>query len=341
MSQFSSIQILIIKNNFNDIIKYISDILLNIFCYFIKDQFSSDYPDLIDNNNDLKLLFNDRSYKLSNKESKSEIVDSINENLKKIIPSMKNKFRDTFENTRIKPFSSAILQILKRIDYISLNRVSNIIFNTLLFGELNKKYINLSLNDNNTNDSEPFLPSNNNRYKYTLILKIDETLIHYYPKKDNNGMILIRPFCLYFLNELNNYYEIVTFNYGSKDYTDKILSIIDMNNIIKYRLNDKHFTDYQFYKLKDLQKLGRDISKVIIIDNNKYRFNCLPDNGIPIKTWISDIYDTELYFLLKILKDIVEFKVKDVRTIIKRINYELKNNMSLQDIDVKSKLNHF
>ena len=49
------------------------------------------------------------------------------------------------------------------------------------------------------------------------------------------GMFFIRPYCFEFLNELNKYYEIVTFTAGIKEYADNILNLLDLNNnIIKY-----------------------------------------------------------------------------------------------------------
>ena len=49
-----------------------------------------------------------------------------------------------------------------------------------------------------------------------------------------------------------------------------------------------------------------------------------PNNGIFIKTWTNDINDVQLKDLLVILKDIVSLKVNDVRTIIQKMNDEIK-----------------
>ena len=49
-----------------------------------------------------------------------------------------------------------------------------------------------------------------------------------------------------------------------------------------------------------------------------------PNNGILIKTWTNDINDVQFKDILKILKDIVTHNVHDVRTIIQKMNDEIK-----------------
>ena len=138
-------------------------------------------------------------------------------------------------------------------------------------------------------------------------------------------MFFIRPYCLEFLNQLNEFYEIITFTAGTKEYAEYILNILDPNNEkIKYRLYRQHVTILGSNVYKDLSKLGRDLNKVIIIDNMKENFKMQPNNGLYVKTWINDINDYQLKDLLKLLKDIVLLNVPDVRPIIQKINE--KNN---------------
>ena len=49
-----------------------------------------------------------------------------------------------------------------------------------------------------------------------------------------------------------------------------------------------------------------------------------PNNGILIKTWTNDVNDLQFKDLLKILKDIVTYNVEDVRTVIQKMNDEIK-----------------
>ncbi len=58
----------------------------------------------------------------------------------------------------------------------------------------------------------PFLPPIGNNKEYTLVLDLDETLIHYdVDENENEGFYLIRPGALRFLYEMKYYYELVVF----------------------------------------------------------------------------------------------------------------------------------
>ena len=65
--------------------------------------------------------------------------------------------------------------------------------------------------------------------------------------------------------------------------------------------------------IKDLSRLGRDISKTLIVDNVAENFQLQPDNGVFIRTWIDDPTDNALDELAPLLKEIAVRNVKDVR----------------------------
>ncbi len=69
--------------------------------------------------------------------------------------------------------------------------------------------------------------------------------------------------------------------------------------------------------MKDLARLGRDLSKTIIVDNIAENFERQEANGIEIKTWIGDPMDRELETLAVFLRGLVEAQVRDVRPLIK------------------------
>jgi len=57
------------------------------------------------------------------------------------------------------------------------------------------------------------------------------------------------------------------------------------------------------YKIiRDLSLLGRNLSKIIMIDNLADNFRLQPNNGLPIKTWNDEIKDNQLFDYLKLLK---------------------------------------
>ena len=65
--------------------------------------------------------------------------------------------------------------------------------------------------------------------------------------------------------------------------------------------------------VKDLNRLGRDLSRIIIVDNMEQNYKLQPDNGITIRPfWGKDANDMALIDLLKILVEIAK-KNMDVR----------------------------
>jgi CTD small phosphatase-like protein 2 len=63
--------------------------------------------------------------------------------------------------------------------------------------------------------SEPYLPEIKNR-KFTLVLDLDETLVHYVEEEDS-AYIQIRPGAENFLEEMHEYYEIIIFTAAMQD----------------------------------------------------------------------------------------------------------------------------
>lgn len=108
--------------------------------------------------------------------------------------------------------------------------------------------------------------------KYTLVLDLDETLVHY-QEKDSEGQILFRPYLEEFLEGVSYYYEIYVFTASLQQYADFILNHLDPDkNLFIYRFYRQDLTSHPFGEVKDLQILGKDLSKVIIIDNLEENF---------------------------------------------------------------------
>lgn len=170
---------------------------------------------------------------------------------------------------------------------------------------------------------EKFLPEKQEgTAKLTLVLDLDETLIHY-EEGVGGGEFLIRPFASEFLDQMSKYYELVIFTASVKEYADFILDRVDAKKAIKHRLYRQHTQVLNGIHLKDLSKLGRDMSKVIIVDNNVENFQLQPENGIYIKTWLDDPNDTALIQLAKVLIMVSKMTSHDVRETLRQIQKKI------------------
>ena len=141
---------------------------------------------------------------------------------------------------------------------------------------------------------------------------------------------MVRPYCARFLTELSEYYEIVIFTAAMQDYADWIVDGIDSRGSIRHRLYRQHCfrsiaqteaeVEQGFSSTKNMNLIGRDIKKSLIIDNLSENFwSSCPNNGIEIKSWYGDdLEDTELLKLIPVLKAMVENKEDDVRKVLKK-----------------------
>ena len=190
----------------------------------------------------------------------------------------------------------------------------------------NQSLTPVKLNFLNNDTLIPFPPSK----PYTLVLDLDETLVHV-PKGSN--FIILRPGLRDFLHSLLPYYELVIFTTGIKEYADQILNFIEIDEkFFSYRLYRQNATIVNDNYYKDLNKLGRDIKKIIIVDDKKVSMELQEENGIIIKPFIfNPDYPNEdyiLYDLIRVLIRIAKEKPDDVRISLKNYRLEIYNKIS-------------
>ena len=152
------------------------------------------------------------------------------------------------------------------------------------------------MEDNAPPPSIPYIKKKS-RKKFSLILDLDETIVH--SKKFNNGFyFFIRPGAIEFLKEISAYYEIIIFTSSYKPYADYILDKLDINkNIISYRLYKSHVIFEKGRSIKKLSMIGRDLKKIIFVDNLKNNAKYNKKNLYLIPSWIGDMKDDEIYKL--------------------------------------------
>lgn len=181
------------------------------------------------------------------------------------------------------------------------------------------------------------LPENDN--KLTVVLDLDETLVCAYSSnvvpsdlqmkaqqgglnwftlqwtasnwgsssspRVSNVTVYERPGLAEFLEQTSKFAEIVLFTAGLEAYARPLIDHIDPHGRIAYRLYRPSTVSTSLREhVKDLSSLGRDLRRVVIIDNNPFSFLLQPLNGVPCVPFTG--HHTQDHQLLKVLLPLLE-----------------------------------
>ena len=173
---------------------------------------------------------------------------------------------------------------------------------------------------------------------YTLVLGLEDLLIHTEWDKNHGWRSAKRPGLDYFLGYLSMYYELVVF---SDSPSHLVIPIAD--KLGQYPGYITHFLareatrykDGKYIKVRsassalfqshssltnyiqDLSHLNRDLSKVLMLDTKSESAEMQPDNAIIVPQWKGDPNDRELLRIIDVLEFIAALGVPDVRPVIK------------------------
>ena len=125
------------------------------------------------------------------------------------------------------------------------------------------------------------LPPKISRHTHTLVLDLDETLVHCYLEEPaqfditfeiDDGIkydvyLCFRPYVFYFLETMSQYYELIVFTAGIRVYGELICDLFNSETkLIQYCLNREHcvrVNDGMY--IKDLRSLNRDLVLYLIV----------------------------------------------------------------------------
>ncbi|KAK4510589.1 uncharacterized protein ATC70_005020 [Mucor velutinosus] len=172
---------------------------------------------------------------------------------------------------------------------------------------------------------KPHLPPKKDDYKPTLVLDLDETLLHTYRDTINNGEVdyvvyakdgyscllagRLRPGVIDFLTWAASSFEVVVWTAGREDYARMARDCLDPENkLITHMLTRnscirmRSASTKEVLYIKDLCALGRDLSKTFLVDNTPHAASLNLSNLIPIEAYVGGKSDTELVELRRFLE---------------------------------------
>ena len=135
--------------------------------------------------------------------------------------------------------------------------------------------------------------------------------------------VIERPGVREFLAQLSTFAEVCVFTAGMEGYARPLLDAIDpAGDAIHHRLYRQACVKTPIRDhVKDISRLGRDLSATVIVDNNPFSFLLQPHNGIPIVSFAGDPGDDGLLRqLLPVLQRLGETVARgeDVRPFCRR-----------------------
>ncbi|XP_076868771.1 CTD (carboxy-terminal domain, RNA polymerase II, polypeptide A) small phosphatase-like a isoform X2 [Brachyhypopomus gauderio] len=168
--------------------------------------------------------------------------------------------------------------------------------------------------------------------KNCVVIDLDETLVHSSFKPINNAdfivpveidgtihqvFVLKRPHVDEFLQKMGELFECVLFTASLAKYADPVADLLDRWGVFRARLFRESCVFHRGNYVKDLGRLGRQLSKVIIVDNSPASYIFHPENAVPVQSWFDDMADTELLDLLPVFEGLS--REEDVTTMLQSL----------------------
>ncbi|XP_078455258.1 CTD small phosphatase-like protein isoform X2 [Lampetra planeri] len=136
--------------------------------------------------------------------------------------------------------------------------------------------------------------------KKCMVIDLDETLVHSSFKPIENADFIIP----------------VEIEGTTHQYADPVADLLDRWGVFRVRLFRESCVFHHGSYVKDLSRLGRDLSQTIIIDNSPASYIFHPENAVPVGSWFDDMSDMELLDLIPLFEELG--KTEDIFTILQR-----------------------
>ncbi|XP_069054302.1 carboxy-terminal domain RNA polymerase II polypeptide A small phosphatase 2 [Lepisosteus oculatus] len=163
--------------------------------------------------------------------------------------------------------------------------------------------------------------------KMCVVIDLDETLVHSSFKPISNAdfvvpveiegtthqvYVLKRPHVDEFLQRMGELFECILFTASLAKYADPVTDLLDQRRVFRTRLFRESCVFHQGCYVKDLSRLGRELSKTLILDNSPASYIFHPENAVPVVSWFDDSEDSELLNLIPVFEELSQ--AEDVYT---------------------------
>lgn len=132
-----------------------------------------------------------------------------------------------------------------------------------------------------SNSLLPDLPPHAKHIK-TLVLDLDDVLIHSDWTRGRGWRTFKRPGADDFIKDLAQYFELVVYTSQLPTYADPILDRLDPHRMIQYRLYRDSTRYVDGKHVRDLSKLNRDLKQVLMITADEDAYSLQPENAIKV-----------------------------------------------------------
>jgi Dullard-like phosphatase family protein len=180
--------------------------------------------------------------------------------------------------------------------------------------------------------------------KMTVILDMDETLVHsefldgedYMYRQEEESRhtdahdepdfflnvcdgvaVRVRPGLTEFLTKLAEHFEVGVFTAAEEVYACPVLDTIDPTGLISFRLYREATCEHNGVSfVKDISRVGRDMRRTVLVDNNIQATLASPDNSLVCVDYYGDPADNELQGILSALMEMDQ--MPDIRPALKQ-----------------------
>lgn len=267
------------------------------------------------------------------KEPIEEPLESLEENKLEPVQSIESYENKNISNSTIfeEEEEQQVQPLLIDKNSIELKSPTN--SNSLLYlSSMNETSKNKNINLNNTTRSYLAFPKTvfptsliNSSLKKTLILDLDETLIHSISRGTrisvgSGHMIEVRfqnevptlyyvykrPYCDLFLKQVSKWFNLVIFTASVQEYADPVVDWIESERKYfkkRFYRNNCTLRKGQGY-IKDLATVDKNLNNLIIVDNSPISYAMHENNAIVVEGWINDPSDTDLLNLIPLLSSL-------------------------------------